>query len=47
LLLWFVVIFVLSSISGSVDVFAHLGGAVVGLAVGFVIGHSRRANLHR
>ncbi|MHB1868013.1 MAG: rhomboid family intramembrane serine protease [Nitrososphaerales archaeon] len=47
LLLWFVVIFVLSSISGSVDVLAHLGGAVVGLAAGFVIGHSRRKNLHR
>jgi len=47
LLVWFVVIFVLSSISGSVDVFAHLGGAVIGLIAGFVIGHSRRTNLHR
>jgi len=47
LLLWFVIIFVLSSISGSVDVLAHLGGAVVGLVAGFLIGHSRRTNLHR
>jgi rhomboid protease GluP len=47
LLLWFVVIFVLSTISGSVDVFAHLGGALVGLAIGYMIGNSRRRNLRR
>lgn len=47
LLLWFVIIFVFSSISRSVDVFAHLGGAVVGLAAGYLIGNSRRSKLHR
>jgi membrane associated rhomboid family serine protease len=47
LLMWFVIIFILSSISGSVDVLAHLGGAVIGLAAGFVIGHSRRTGFHR
>lgn len=45
LLLWFVIIFVLSTISGSVDVFAHLGGAVVGLVAGYLIGRSRRTSL--
>jgi len=47
LLLWFVIIFILSSISGGVDVFAHLGGAVVGLVLGYAIGNSRRRNIRR
>ena len=45
LLVWFVIIFVLSSISGSVDVLAHLGGVVIGLIAGFLIGNSRRTNV--
>lgn len=32
---WFVLVLVYSSIGGSVDVFAHVGGALVGLLLGF------------
>jgi membrane associated rhomboid family serine protease len=42
LLFWFLVIFVFSTFTGGVDVLAHLGGAVAGLPVGYVIGRSRR-----
>ena len=41
LLIWFVIIFVYSSLGGAVDVYAHLGGAVVGLAIGYYIGKKR------
>ncbi|MDG6904667.1 MAG: rhomboid family intramembrane serine protease [Nitrososphaerota archaeon] len=47
LLTWFVIVFVFSSIAGSVDVFAHLGGAVVGLVVGYIIGSSKHNNFRR
>jgi rhomboid protease GluP len=43
LLAWFVFIFIYSSFAGSVDLFAHLGGALAGLVAGYVIGRSRRA----
>jgi membrane associated rhomboid family serine protease len=39
---WFIFIFVYSSLGGSVNVFAHLGGALVGLLAGYIIGKSRR-----
>ena len=42
LVLWFVIIFAYSSFAGSVDLLAHLGGAVVGLVAGYVVGMSRR-----
>jgi uncharacterized protein len=47
LLFWFLIIFVLSSISGGVDVLAHLGGAVAGLPAGYMIGRSRRIGVRR
>jgi len=43
LLAWFLFIFIYSSFSGSVDLFAHLGGALAGLIAGYVIGRSRRS----
>lgn len=42
LVIWFVFIFIYSSFMGGVDMLAHLGGAVVGLAAGYAIGHLRR-----
>ncbi|MDG6906125.1 MAG: rhomboid family intramembrane serine protease [Nitrososphaerota archaeon] len=45
LLMWFVIIFLMSSFAGSVDVYAHLGGALVGLAAGYVLGVSRRRHM--
>lgn len=47
LLLWFLIIFIFSSISGGVDVLAHLGGALLGFPLGFVIGHTRRTGYRR
>ncbi len=44
LVIWFLIIFVWSALGGSVDIFAHLGGALVGLAMGFVIGERRRTS---
>ena len=44
LVMWFIFIFIYSSLGGSVDVLAHLGGAVVGLIAGYAIGRSRRRN---
>jgi rhomboid protease GluP len=41
LVTFFLFIFVISTISGGVDVFAHLGGALIGLVAGYVIGKSR------
>ena len=41
LLIWFVIIFVYSSLGGTVDVYAHLGGAIVGLAIGYYVGKNR------
>ncbi len=38
LLVWFVFIFIYSSIGSQVDLFAHLGGVVVGLIIGYLIG---------
>jgi rhomboid protease GluP len=42
LVIWFVVIFIYSSIAGSVDILAHAGGAASGLLAGYVIGRFRR-----
>lgn len=42
LVMWFIFILVYSSVGEGIDVFAHLGGAVVGLVVGYLIGRSRR-----
>jgi rhomboid protease GluP len=42
LLAWFIFIFIYSSFAGSVDLFAHLGGAIAGLLAGYFIGRSRR-----
>ena len=46
LILWFVIIFIYSSLGGSVDIFAHAGGALAGLVSGFIVGRSRM-NLRR
>jgi rhomboid protease GluP len=40
LVIWFVFIFFLSTFTGGVDAFAHLGGAVAGLVAGYFIGKS-------
>ena len=40
LVIWFLFIFFFSTITGGVDVFAHLGGAVAGLIAGYYIGKS-------
>lgn len=40
LVIWFIFIFIYSSIAGSVDLLAHLGGALVGLLAGYVAGRS-------
>ncbi len=40
LVIWFLFIFFLSTITGGVDIFAHLGGAVAGLVAGYYIGKS-------
>jgi rhomboid protease GluP len=42
LLIWFVIVFLYSSIAGSVDILAHIGGAASGLLAGYIIGRSRR-----
>ena len=47
LLLWFLIVFIFSSISGGVDVLAHLGGSLLGLPLGFAIGHARRIGYRR
>jgi len=38
LVIWFIFLFVFSTITGGVDVFAHLGGAIAGLVAGYFIG---------
>jgi rhomboid protease GluP len=43
LIIWFVIIFIYSSIGPYIDVFAHLGGALVGLLAGYLIARSRVA----
>jgi len=40
LVIWFIFIFFLSTFTGGVDAFAHLGGAVAGLIAGYFIGKS-------
>jgi len=47
LLAWFVFIFIYSSFAGSVDLFAHLGGAIAGLVAGYIIGRSKRMSSSR
>jgi rhomboid protease GluP len=42
LVIWFVIIFVYSSILGSTDIYAHLGGAISGLIAGYYVGKSRK-----
>jgi membrane associated rhomboid family serine protease len=42
LLIWFVIIFFLSSFGGPADILAHLGGALLGLAAGYIIGTKRK-----
>jgi rhomboid protease GluP len=44
LLGWFLVVLVYSSIGGSVDIFGHLGGAAVGLLMGYVFRLSEPKN---
>jgi len=41
LVIWFLFIFFLSTITGGIDVFAHLGGALAGLIAGYFIGKGR------
>jgi rhomboid protease GluP len=38
LVIWFLFIFVFSTFTGGIDLFAHLGGAVAGLVAGYIIG---------
>ena len=40
LVIWFLFIFFFSTLTGGVDVFAHLGGALAGLVAGYYIGKS-------
>ncbi|MCL5788441.1 MAG: rhomboid family intramembrane serine protease [Candidatus Marsarchaeota archaeon] len=43
LVMWFLIIFFFSSFAfAGVDYFAHMGGALLGLVVGYLIGNSRR-----
>ncbi len=42
LLIWFLFIFVYSTVAGGVNVFAHLGGALFGLVIGYIIGRRGR-----
>ena len=46
LVIWFVFIFFLSTVTGGVDIFAHLGGALVGLAAGYVVGRRSSRSGH-
>jgi len=41
LVIWFLFIFFLSTITGGIDVFAHLGGALAGLVAGYYIGKGK------
>jgi len=43
LVIWFIFIFFISTFTGGVDVFAHLGGALVGLAAGYYVGSRGRS----
>jgi uncharacterized protein len=45
LVIWFIFIFVYSALGGSVDVYAHLGGAAVGLVAGFFAGRSKKSSM--
>ena len=47
LVIWFLFIFFFSTITGGVDAFAHLGGAVAGLVAGYFIGKSGRVQKPR
>ncbi len=43
LIIWFAFIFIYSSfLGGTVDIYAHLGGAVSGLIAGYFVGKSRK-----
>ncbi|MDA4130728.1 MAG: rhomboid family intramembrane serine protease [Thaumarchaeota archaeon] len=44
LVIWFIFIFFISTFTGGIDVFAHLGGAIAGLIAGYFIGRSGRSN---
>ncbi len=41
LLLWFIFVFIISSIGIGVDAFAHIGGTLSGIVAGYMIGRSR------
>jgi len=38
LVIWFLFIFIFSTVAGGIDIFAHLGGAIAGLVAGYYIG---------
>jgi rhomboid protease GluP len=42
LLMWFVFVFIISTIGIGVDAYAHIGGTLSGVVCGFIIGRSRR-----
>jgi membrane associated rhomboid family serine protease len=42
LVMWFILIFALSSFTGGVDIFAHLGGALLGFPIGYWLGKKHR-----
>jgi membrane associated rhomboid family serine protease len=44
LVVWFLVIFTYSSISGNVNWLAHAGGALSGFVIGYILGRSKRAS---
>lgn len=41
LLIWFIFVFIISTIGPNIDAYAHLGGTVSGLVAGYLIGRSR------
>jgi rhomboid protease GluP len=41
LLIWFVFVFLISSVGANVDAYAHIGGTISGLVAGYLVGRSR------
>ena len=46
LLIWFVFVFIISTVGIGVDAYAHIGGTLAGLLAGYLIGRSRSGTSH-
>ena len=46
LLIWFVFVFIISTVGIGVDAYAHIGGTLAGLLAGYLIGRSRSRTSH-